>query len=532
MLRPKDPSEQLRPYSRVWWVCDCGNEIFRTARDVWKKRRPDCGRCDVLTAEEISRTTYGKLRMKEPRDTMRGSHEKILWTCECGREKPIDAHTVFNGLSKSCGRCFELSAADMSQKFGRLRMKSPEPCLPRSTKKVEWTCECGQEKVIPVYKVLTGHTSSCGRCFFTHKKRFDSRLEALRALKTPILPSQIPEGTIRALETITSVSDPFRALCAMCGKEYHPRWDGIRLGKSLTCGCSTNRVSVGAVEIQTFVEGLGLECKTEYRIGNKPFDLFVPAENLIVEFSGLLWHSNEDSSRRDLLKRRIAASAGHFFLMVFEDEWYFKKDIFKNLLRNRLRKANPTNRRISDCSLEIVPASAADPFFEKFHYIGGVRAKENYAAVLEGEVIACMSFKRPTRQSSHPWELVRMAQNPSVRIRGIWGKLLKRFVRDRSPSSIVSFSDDRLFSGGVYEKIGFRRDGRVDPDYYWWKNKKRIHKSGLRKTAEERTSGLTENELRTAQGFRKVWDLGKTRWVWEPEPRTNPGESRVSGDGG
>lgn len=79
------------------------------------------------------------------------------------------------------------------------------------------------------------------------------------------------------------------------------------------------------------------------------------------------------------------------------------------------------------------------------------------------------------------------------------------------PKSIVSFSDNRLFSGKVYEKIGFSRDGDVRPDYYWVKGNNRFHKSRLRKTAGD---SRTETEIRKSEGYEKIYDFGKVRWVY------------------
>jgi hypothetical protein len=45
----------------------------------------------------------------------------------------------------------------------------------------------------------------------------------------------------------------------------------------------------------------------------------------------------------------------------------------------------------------------------------------------------------------------------------------------------------------------------------------KCNKSGLRKRGQERDSPLTEAEMREAQGYRKIWDLGKKRWVWTPK---------------
>lgn len=129
--------------------------------------------------------------------------------------------------------------------------------------------------------------------------------------------------------------------------------------------------------------------------------------------------------------------------------------------------------------------------------------------ISDGKIVSCMSFRRPFRQTSHHnYELARMTSVSDVKVHGTRSVLMSRFVKDESPSSIVTYSDDRLFSGNVYGKI---RDGCVKLDYYWMLGNKRFHKSSLRKAK----SSETEAQLRMSQGFRKIWDMGKTRWVWE-----------------
>ena len=105
-----------------------------------------------------------------------------------------------------------------------------------------------------------------------------------------------------------------------------------------------------------------------------------------------------------------------------------------------------------------------------------------------------------------------MCSDFHFRIHGIWSKLLKIFIQENHPISIISFSDNRLFNGSVYSKLGFIYDGNVKPDYYWTNSYKRFHKSKFRKTEEEKTTNLTETQLREIQGLRKIWDLGKKRW--------------------
>lgn len=318
------------------------------------------------------------------------------------------------------------------------------------------------------------------------------------------------------MEPIERAGRPFRAKCRLCGGEYFPRWSGIRLGKSLTCGCSVSQVSGGQSEIFEFVKSIDASAELEHKIGNLTYDVWAPSKNLAIEFNGLKWHSRKDSKRRDVEKWKNAAAFGASYLMIFEDEWVLGRQKVESLLRNRLGASRPKSLRPKECEIRKIDREQADEFHERHHYIGRCSAPVSYGALFEGELIACCSFKRPTRQSLHQWELARMSARPDFRVHGVWSKIMRAFAADCSPKSVVSFSDNRLFDGRVYEKIGFRLDGELRSDYYWAKGSRRRHKSSLRKTGEEKKTGKTEAELREAQGYAKIWDLGKKRWVWTP----------------
>jgi hypothetical protein len=251
----------------------------------------------------------------------------------------------------------------------------------------------------------------------------------------------------------------------------------------------------------------------EFKVDGLAFDIFVPSKNLLIEFNGLKWHSRPSSRIRDLRKYKVAVSHQYDFVGIYEDEWAQSRSKVQNFLQNRIGQAQAVSIRPSNCKLRVIDRKQADEFLEKFHYIGAAKAKVNYGAFVDGDLVACASFKPPSRQSSHPWELARMAGNSKYRIHGIWSKLLQYFVRDHTPTSIVSFSDNRLFRGDVYSKIGFQFDGEVKSDYYWVKGGRRHHKSKLRKTTSEKLTGKTEVELREAAGYSRIWDVGKKRWV-------------------
>lgn len=497
---------------KIWWVCDCGKESFAVICGVISGSVKSCGHCNDILIN--TQTKYGKLTIAEQIELPPGSHKKVLWSCDCGKTTEVQARYVLSGVIKTCNKC-NLLEGDVL-KYNRLTLRDLISIKSGSNKKVWWKCDCGNESFAQAVAVVSGRTKSCGKCHITYRAKWLENQDKIRALRTPIQPENIPDCCPVALEVIQKVSEPFRARCRLCNGEYFPRWSGIRSGVSLTCGCSTSRVSSGQAQIYSFIKNeLQISADLEHPVGNLVYDIFVSSQHLVIEFNGIKWHSRRDSKKRDLEKYKNALAHGKSFLMFFEDEWRDSPEKVKNFLRNRLSSDRPCSVRPSKTEIRQIHWKECDPIYDKFHYIGRAKAPINYGIFLDGELIGACSFKRPTRQSSHDWELIRMVMNPAYRVHGVFAKTIKRFLVDHNPKSIVSFSDNRLFSGEVYKHLGFKFDGKVPPDYYWAKSDKRYHKSGLRKTEAEKTTGKTEIELREAQGYNRIWDLGKKRWVYD-----------------
>ena len=497
--------------------CSCGR-IFTCQFNNFTSGRSKCGLCnyvEVFRGQEINGFIYDD----EAVLIKTNAHHKYYFLCnnsDCRRRTLIESVEIFSGQRKSCGKC-DLYPADffIGKKFGKLIMKEPKEYFKFSTKKANFICDCGNETSPSVGHVINGISKSCGKCGERPQKWFRENENILRNLHCPIEIKDFPVGGLTPTETIKVASIPFVAICPSCQNEFKPRFGDVRLGVSLTCGCTTNRISSYHWEIFEFCRNFDSDVKNEFKVNNLSYDIFIPSKKLLIEFNGLKWHSFDDSKRKDISKWRNAISNGYHFLSIYEDEWIFKRPKFEQLIKNKLNVSEFISFRPSKCETRSIGSKDADPFYEQHHYIGACKAKINYGVFYQNQLIACASFKRPTRQSSHDWELVRMTSHPNFRIHGIWSKLIKQFVEDHKPKSVVSFSDNRLFTGSVYEKIGFKFDGNVDPDYYWCKGQRRFHKSGLRKTEEEKLSGKIEAELREAQGYRKIWDLGKKRWIFQ-----------------
>jgi hypothetical protein len=78
---------------------------------------------------------------------------------------------------------------------------------------------------------------------------------------------------------------------------------------------------------------------------------------------------------------------------------------------------------------------------------------------------------------------------------------------------LSTWSDNRFSGGRVYESLGFVHDSDLAPDYEYVKGSQRFSKQSMRKNLEEKISGKTESVLRTEQGYLKIFDAGKKKWI-------------------
>lgn len=191
---------------------------------------------------------------------------------------------------------------------------------------------------------------------------------------------------------------------------------------------------------------------------------------------------------------------------LYDDEWLAKRHLF-------IDSASTRSCRPQKLRFELINAPTANVFYGLHHYIGKCTATYHIGGFLDGELVCCMSLREPSRQLAGDWEIGRMARKNDLKINGLWSYLWSHILEIIDISGVVvSYSDNRLHDGKVYEHMKFTHVSDVPPDYYWVKNGKRHHKSKLRKTNSEKLTGLTETQLRTAQGYRKVYDLGKKKW--------------------
>lgn len=138
-----------------------------------------------------------------------------------------------------------------------------------------------------------------------------------------------------------------------------------------------------------------------------------------------------------------------------------------------------------------------------------------------GEITAAMQFSKSGSRrglsKEGSYELIRFA---SVGVVGAASKLFRHFIKTYEPREVVSYSDNDMFDGKMYEVLGFSKIEDVPPDYKVVEGGKRHHKSGYRKErlaarfGDKYDQNKTEHENCLDLKLYRIYNSGLKKWLW------------------
>ena len=331
----------------------------------------------------------------------------------------------------------------------------------------------------------------------------------------------------------TSSLDKIEITCKKHGSFWQRPDDHLHGHGCPTCGAGN--ISRAEVELKELLESLVPpdEVRTQVPMRRdsvrRYLDLAVPSLGLGIEFNELYWHSEQyrKTATYHREKSQICLDSGYKDIIhIFEDDWLHRRHAVEHLLRYKLTTLPALMAR--KLTVGNVEHKAARAFYTSYHMQGPSIAagQVHYGLYHQDELVAVMSFTqhssgRRKLEAGH-WELVRFASK--YRVQGGASKLFKAFTKEHSPQSVLSFSWSHLFNGNVYQVLGFKLDKELPPDYMYVDKKqcKRLHKAGFQhsklrlKFGEGYDPTLTEKQNCENNGFYRIYDCGKKRWVWTP----------------
>lgn len=264
------------------------------------------------------------------------------------------------------------------------------------------------------------------------------------------------------------------------------------------------------------LESLGYEVELEKTIGTKSYDLHLVGHDIVIEIDPTYTHSQIPPHYSDKSipvdyhreKTRIANDAGFRCIHVFD--WDEAEKILDLLSPNR------KTVYARQCELRIIDSKEAEQFEDIYHLQGKCRGQTRcYGLYYEDELAAVMTFGKPRWNKAYEYELLRLCTRSDIKIVGGAERMLKRFITDNRPKSIISYCDIAKFSGDVYSRIGFTRLKDTEPNLVWSKGKKHITNNLLLRRGFDQLfntgygKGTSNNELMIQHGWRPVYDCGQ-----------------------
>lgn len=292
-----------------------------------------------------------------------------------------------------------------------------------------------------------------------------------------------------------------------------------------TCYPVIHKKSNLETEVADWIKSLDLQdvsFNNRTALQGKEIDILIG--NLGIEINGLYWHSenilteNGYSKTKDYEKFKLATDNNIKLITVYEDEWINKKEIVKSRINGFLGNSKKIYAR--KCTIKEITSKQANTFLKENHLQGSGRSNCRYGLFFNDEFVSVMTFsKENISRKTQEWEINRFCTRLNTSVIGGASKLFSKFIRDKDPLTVISYSDNRWGDGNVYEKLNFEFEKETPPNYWYFTSNdiSRQHRFSLRKNKSDNQS-LTEWENRKLQGWYRIWDCGNKKYRWNKKP--------------
>jgi hypothetical protein len=289
----------------------------------------------------------------------------------------------------------------------------------------------------------------------------------------------------------------------------------------LVCYPKNDLRSIKEKELSSWIKSLTKSDVIEnYRneIG-KEIDIYLPDYKIGIEFNGLYYHSDMFKDKNyHIDKTKKCESLGINLIHIWEDDWVNKKEIVKSIIRNKLG-LTPNKIYARKCQISIISNKESRKFLDDNHIQGYTNSSICIALKYKGDIVSVMTFGKRSVSGKTKYELIRFCNKINYNVIGGSSKLFKFFLNNNPDcDEILSYSDKSIFTGKLYENLGFINKGDTSLNYYWTDLNRRYHRFNFNKKRLVKMGydiNKTEEEIMKSIGYYKIWSCGQTRWVFK-----------------
>lgn len=177
-----------------------------------------------------------------------------------------------------------------------------------------------------------------------------------------------------------------------------------------------------------------------------------------------------------------------------------------------------TKLRASECIIKpVMDAEIERDFLQENHYQGFIASKICLGLYYKDELVEIMSFGKPRYNNKFDWELLRLCTKKDYQVYGGASKLFKYFT-GRVSGRIISYCNESIFTGKVYESLGFTYLGYCNSYHYEKDGIKYNRMMFQKRKCLERWpqyvgTDYTERMIMEEQGYERVQERQGT-WVY------------------
>jgi hypothetical protein len=340
------------------------------------------------------------------------------------------------------------------------------------------------------------------------------------------LPSDI--SFIKKYYNKNNTDSIFKLNCSKCNEKFdiNRQLMGFRLASKndicLNCNPISNGKSNKELEVLRYIQELyngNIRTNVKDLISNE-IDILIPDIKLAIEFNGLYWHSDLYKDKKYHLNKSVECEKkGIQLFHIWEDDWDYKKDIVKSILKNKLGQSEKIHAR--KCTIrEVTDNKLIKKFLSDNHIQGFVGSRIKIGLFYNDTLVSLMTFGSLRKSLGHKasdnnWEMLRFCNRLDTTVIGGASRLLKFFIKNYNPNYIMSYSDSSRGKGKLYEVLNFKLSHQTSPNYYWIIDGIKNHRFNWRKDKLVKLGydkDKTEKKIMNEMGYYRIFDCGSCKW--------------------
>lgn len=254
-------------------------------------------------------------------------------------------------------------------------------------------------------------------------------------------------------------------------------------------------------------------------------DIYLPDQNLAIEFNGNRFHSDLFKKKTYHLKKTLECNVkGIRLIHIWECDYVKKKPIILSNIQAILGKT-PTRIYARECSVKTVSSMETQHFLNQNHLQGNTVAGIRLGLYYKNTLVSVMTFSKLRKavgmtHKEGSYELARFCNQLNTVVVGGASKLFQHFLRNYTPDYVLSFANRDWSVGNLYKKLGMVDKGSTPPGYFYTKSQYRYSRFAFtkHKLIEMGFDGSkTEYDIMTEQGYFRIWDCGNLKYEWTSE---------------